>query len=150
MRLRAVFFDGVMALLWAFACFFFLGVVGVNVPIIFLGVLSGIIYGSAVALKYIGSIEKNREFRVTLKTWAVMLLAIIIAVPIFLYLFLSLGLEAGIIMINFIYPVLLAFYAARITLYLNWERKNARRIVFDGLLAVTRVYATPELKGDRP
>jgi len=150
MRHRAVFFDGLMIPLWAFVCFLYLSLVGLDISLVGLGVIFGLVLGSAVALKYIGSIEKNGEYRVTLKTWAFLLLTIIIVLPIALYLLFSLGPEVGIQMINFIYPSIPALYAARMILYLNWERKHARRIVFDGLLVVTRVYAAPELRGDSP
>jgi len=48
-------------------------------------------------------------------------------------------------MLNFACPIILAFYAARMILYLDWERKHARRIFFEmpyGLV-LTRVYAVP-------
>jgi len=144
MRHRAVFFDGVMIPLWAFVCFLYLRLVGLDILLIGLGVLFGLICGAAVALKYIGSIEKKGEYRVTLKTWAFLLLTIIIVVSILLYLLFSLGLEVGIQMVSFLYPSIPALYATRMILYLNWERKHARRILFDGLLVVTSVYAVPE------
>jgi len=143
---RAVFFDGAVCLLWVFACFLYLRLVGFNILIISIGLLSGVLYGAAVALKYIRSIEKNGEFRTTPKMLAFILLTIIIVVLVIIYVSPTLSFEAVIQMVNFIYPVLPAFYAARIIVYLSWERKNARRIVFDGLLVVTAVYAVPELR----
>jgi len=134
--------------LWAFVCFLYLEVVGFDILPIGLGILSGLVYGVAVALKYIRSIEKNGEFRMTLKILAFILLTVIIIVSIVIYFLPALRPEAVIQMINFIYPVIPAFYAARMILYLSWERKHVRRILFDGLLVVTRVYAFPELRGD--
>jgi len=71
MRLRAVFLDVVMIPLWAFVCFLYLSLVGLDIPLLGLGVIFGLICGAGVALKYIGSIEKKGEYRVTLRTWAI-------------------------------------------------------------------------------
>lgn len=144
---RAVFFDGVAFLLWAFLCFVYLGIYRFNILLSSLGVVFGLVFGAAVALKHISSIEKNGEFRVTLKAWAFLLLTIIIVVPIVLYLPISLGLEAGIQMVRFLYPSIPALYPAKIILYLNWERKHKKLILYDGLVT-TRVYAPQDLKGD--
>ena len=88
------------------------------------------------ALKQISSLEKNGEFKVTLKTGALMLLAIIIVIPIAIYSLFSYGPMVGIPMLSFIYPCVLALYVARIILYLNWERKNQKFILSDWM----RVY----------
>lgn len=143
MRLRAVFVDGVTFLLWAFICFIYLGIYGFNILLSSLGVVFGLIFGVAVALKYISSLEKKGEIKVTLKTWAYLLLTIIILVSIALYFLFSLGLKAGIQLLSFLCPFILALYAARIVLYLSWERKNKKHILSDGLV-FTRVYAVPE------
>ena len=145
MRLRAVFVDGVTFLLWAFICFIYLGIYGFNILLSSGGVVFGLVYGVVLALRHIKNIEKNGEFRITRKILAFMLLAIIIIVPTALYLLFSLGLEAGIQMLNFACPIIPAFYAARMILYLDWERKHARRIFFEmpyGLV-LTKVYAVP-------
>jgi len=136
---RAVFFDGLLFLLWTFLCFIYLGIFGFNILLCGLGVIFGLVLGISVALKQISSLEKNGEFKVTLKTGALMLLTIIIAIPIAIYLIFSYGLGVGIPMLSFLYPYLSAFYAARIILYLNWERKNQKIILSD----LTRVYAAP-------
>lgn len=139
MKPRAVFFDGVMILLWAFVCFIYVGIFGFNILFSGLGVVFGLVFGIPVALKQISSLEKNGEFKVTLKIGALMLLTIIIAESIAIYLIFSYGPIIGIPMLSFIYPYLPAFYAARIILYLNWERKNRRLILSDW----TRVYVAP-------
>jgi hypothetical protein len=135
-KTRAVFFDGIAFLLWTFACFIYLGIFGFNILLCGLGVVFGLVLGILVALKQISSLEKNGEFKVTLKIGALMLLTIIIAMPIAIYSIFSYGLRVGILMLSFIYPYLPAFYAARIILYLNWERKNQKLILSDW----TRVY----------
>ena len=92
-----------------------------------------------IPLKQISSLEKNGEFKVTLKTGALMLLTIIIIIPIAIYLIFSYGPIVGIPMLSFLYPSIPAIYAARIILYLNWERKNQKLILSD----LTRVYVAP-------
>jgi hypothetical protein len=138
---RAVFLDGITFLLWTFVAFMNFGIFGIlgycwNILFGGLGVVSGLVLGLSVALKQLSSIEKNGEFKVTLKTGALMLLTIVIAIPIAVYSIFSYGLRVGILMLSFIYPCLLAMYAARIIIYLNWERKNQEFILSDW----TRVY----------
>ena len=142
MGTREIFLDGVVFLLWAFLCFVYLGVIGFDILPSSLGVVFGLVFGVAVALIRLRSLEKNREFRVTLKSYAIALITIIILVPIILYLLFSLGLEVGIRMFSFTYPFILASYAAKIALYSNWERKHKKHILFEGLV-FTRVYAVP-------
>jgi hypothetical protein len=125
-KLRAVFFDGVMLLLFTFLCFIYHGIFGFNILFSGLGVVFGMVLRISVALKQISSLEKNGEFKVTLKTWVLMLLTIIIAIPIAIYLIFSYGPEVGIPMLSFLYPYLPVFYAARIILYLNWREKTRR------------------------
>ena len=139
MRLRVVFLDGLIVPLWAFVAFINLGIFGFNILLVCLGVVFGLVFGAAVALKQISSIEENGEFKATLKTWALALLAIIILISMVYFLF-SLGLEVRIQMLSLLYPFIPAPFAARIILYLNWERKHKRRILSDGLV-FTRVYA---------
>jgi len=139
MRLRAVFFDGVMLLLWAFIAFIYHGFYGFNILLSGLGVVFGLVFGVAVTLKYISSLEKNGEFKATLKTLAFTLLTLIIIVPIALYLLFRFGLEAGKQMLSFLYPSVPAVYAGRIVLFLSWERKHEKLILFDG----PKVYAVP-------
>jgi len=142
MRLRAVFFDSVLFLIWTFACFIYLRAFGFRIAFGAFGLAAGFIFGVAVAIRQLRFIQEKGEFRATLKTWAFILLTIIVVVPIVLYLLSTLGLETGIQMISFIYPFIPALYAARIILYLNWEKKNQKHILFDGHV-LTRVYAAP-------
>ena len=144
MGTRAVLLDCVVFLLWAFVCFFYLGVIGFNVLFSILGVVSGLIFGIIVALRYIKSLEKKGEIKVTFKTLAFMWLTIGIILGIVLYFLFSLELEleALILINNFVYPFIPALYAARIALYMNWERKHRKHILFEGLV-LTRVYAVP-------
>jgi hypothetical protein len=128
-----------MILLWAFICFIYLGIFGFNILLSVLGVIFGLVVGISVALKQLISLEKNGEFKVTLKTGALMLLTIIIAESIAIYLIFSYGLGVGIPMLSFLYPYLPAFCAARIILYLKWERKNLKLILSNW----TRVYVVP-------
>jgi hypothetical protein len=138
---RAVLLDGITFLLWTFVAFMNFGIFGVsgyswNILLSGLGVVFGLVLGISAALKQLSSVEKNGEFKVTLKIGALMLLTIIIAIPIAIYAIFSYGLRVAILMLSFIYPCLLAVYAARIIIYLNWERKNQELILSDW----TRVY----------
>ena len=142
MGTRVVFLDGIVFLLWAFLCFIYLGLIGFNILLSSLGVVSGLVFGVAVSLRYIKSLEKKGEIRVTFKTLAFVLLTISIVLGIILYLLFSFGLEVGIQMVSFTYPFLPALYGARLVLYMNWERKHKKHILFDGLV-FTRVYAVP-------
>ena len=142
MGTRAVFLDGIVLPLWAFICFMNLGVFGFDIILSSLGIVSGLVFGVAVALRYIKSLEKKGEIRVTFKTLAFMLLTIGIALGIIIYLLFSFGLEAVIQMGHFLYPFVPALYGAQIVLYMNWERKHKKHIMFDGLV-FTRVYAVP-------
>lgn len=144
---RAVFVDGAAGLLWAFACFIWLGVFGVNLPFIGLGLLLGAVYGAAVAVKQTRSIEKNGEFRTTLKMFAFFVLFVIVVVLVGIYVLPTLRLEALIQVTKVVYAIPPAFYASRIMVYLNWERKNARHVLFDSIWVITKVYAAPELRG---
>jgi len=139
---RAVFLDGIMFLLWGFLCLFYSARFSFNILLSSLGVVFGLVSGVAVALRYIRSLERKGEIRVNLKTLAFMWLTIGIVLVIIIYLLFSLGLEVGIQMVSFLYPFLPALYGARIILYMNWERKHKKHILFDGLVR-TRVYAVP-------
>lgn len=143
MRLRAVFLESVILLLWAFICFIYLRVIGFNIFLSVIGVISGLVFGSVVALKYISSLEKEGEVRVNLRTLVFLLLITGILISISLLLLFNLGVEVGIQMVSFIYPFVPAVYAARVVLYSNWERKHGRLILFDGFL-LGRVYAVPK------
>jgi peptidoglycan/LPS O-acetylase OafA/YrhL len=143
MGARAVLLEGVVLLLWASLCFYYhVVVIGFDILFSILGVVSGLIIGTMVALRYLKSLEEKGEFQVTLKIGALTLLTLIIVIPIAIYLILSYGLIVGIPMLSFVYPCLPALYAARIILYLNWERKHKKHILFDGRV-LTRVYAAP-------
>jgi hypothetical protein len=141
---RVVFYDGLLILLSAFVCFINLRIFGFNILPVCLGVVFGLVFGIAVALKQTGSIEKNGEFKATRKTWAFILLAIIviiILVPNALNLLYSLGLRIQ--TLNFLYPLIPAVFAGRMILYLNWERKYKRRILLDGLVLRARLTTEP-------
>jgi len=141
-RPRAVFLDGVMFLVGGFLCLFYSARFSFNILLSSLGVVFGLVFGVGVAQIRLNSLEKNGEFRATLKGLALALLTIIILVPIALYLVFTFGLEFGIQMVSFLYPFVPASFAAKIALYLRWERKHKRHILFDGLM-FTRVYAAP-------
>jgi len=147
MRYGAVFLDSAIFLLWAFICFIYQGIYRFNILLSSLGVVFGLVFGVAVALKQISSLEKIGELRTTLKTWAFMLLTIIILVPIALYLVFSLGPEVGIQMISFLYPSIPALYATVIILYLNWERKQKGSYCLMDLYG-PRFTPFQELRGD--
>ena len=150
-----VFLDAVALLLWALIGFFQFGIFGFNILLSGLGVVFGLGFGVAVALRQLSSLEKIGELRTTRKMWAFTLLTIIIVVSIVLYLVFSLGVSLTIYvqilgvslalyvqMLSFLYPFLLALYAAIIILYLNWERNHKKFILFDGFV-FTKVYSVP-------
>ncbi len=139
--------DGAAGLLWTFAFFVYFGLLGVSIPFSGLGFLSGAVYGVVVALKHTRSIEKSGEFRTTLRMFGFLVLWIIVVVLVAIYVLPTLRLEALSQMLNFVYAIPPAFYASRIFVYLNWERKNARHILFDSMWVITKVYAAPELRG---
>jgi len=147
MRARVVFLDGVMILLWIFLNFFHLGIWGYNILFISLGVVFGSVFGVAVGLIQTGILEKKGKIRVNLLTIAFILGSFFISLGIALYLLFTLGLGAGIQMLSLLYPSVPAIYAGRMILYLNWERKHRRLILYDGLVT-TRVYAREDLKGE--
>jgi len=155
MGYRVVFLNGVVFLLWASICFFQFGIFGFNILLSGLGVIVGLGFGVAVALRQLSSLEKIGELRTTLKMWAFTLLTIIIVVSIVLYLVFSLGLSLILYvqilgvslalyvqMLSFLYPFLLGLYAAIIILYLNWERNHKKFILFDGFV-FSKVYSVP-------
>lgn len=145
-------------MLWLFCfghpyVFFQFGIFGFNILLSGLGVVFGLVFGVAVALRQLSNLEKIGELRTTRKMWAFTLLTIIIVVSIVLYLVFILGASLALYVVllevslplyaqmqSFLYPILLALYAARIILYLNWERNHKKFIVFD---AFTKVYSVP-------
>jgi len=150
-----IFLDAVAFLLWASICFFQFGIFGFNILLSGLGVVFGLGFGVAVALRQLSSLEKIGELRTTRKMWVFTLLTIIIVVSIVLYLvfilrvsllpyvqILEVSLPLYVQMQSFLYPILLALYAARIIFYLNWERKHKKFILFDGFV-FTKVYSVP-------
>lgn len=151
--MRVIFVDAVVLLLWAFICAFQFGIFGFNILLSGLGVIFGLGFGVAVALRQLSSLERIGELRTTLKMWVFTLLTIIIVVSIVLYVVFSLGASLALYVVilgislplyvqiqSFLYPILLALYSARITFYLNWERNYKKFIVFD---AFTKVYSVP-------
>jgi len=142
--MRVVFLNAVALLLWAFICFFQFGIFGFNILLSSLGVVFGLGFGVAVALRQLSSLEKIGELRTTPKMWAFTLLTIIIVVSIVLYLVFSLGVSLALYvqMLSFLHPFLLALYASIIILYLNWERNHKKFILFDGFV-FTKVYSVP-------
>ena len=149
--MRVIFLDAVALLLWASICFFQFGIFGFNIFLSGLGVVFGLGFGVAVALRQLSSLEKIGELRTTRKMWAFTLLTTIIVVSIVLYLvfilrvsllpdvqILEVSLPLYVQMQSFLYPILLALYVARIIFYLNWERKHKKFILSD---AFTKVYA---------
>ena len=144
---RAVFLDGAAGVLWTLAWILFLRLIGASISFIGLGLLCGAIYGVVVALKHTRSIDKNGEFRTTGKMWAFVVLLVVVVVLIGVFLLPTLRLEVLIQLTGLVYAIPPAFYASRIMVYLNWERKNARHVLFDSMWVITKVYAAPELRG---
>jgi hypothetical protein len=153
--MRVIFLEAVAFLLWAFICFLQFGISGFNILLSGLGVVFGLGFGVAIALRQLSNLEKIGELRTTRKMWAFTLLTTIIVVSVVLYLVfilrvsllpyvqvmgVSLPLYAQ--MQSFLYPILLAFYGAIIIFYLNWERKHKKFILFDGFV-FTKVYSVP-------
>lgn len=136
---RLVVFYTLFLPLWALLWFRFIVIYGLNLIIGCLGVVVGLLFGVLVVLRSTSILEGKGEIRVTLRTLAWLLFAVIAMISIGIYLILSLGLEAGIYMLNFAYPELVTSYVIVIVLFLKWEKKHKMLIMWDGLLR-TRVY----------
>jgi hypothetical protein len=76
---------------------------------------------------------------------AIVIIVVIVLIALVSYLVFSVGTQLGIQMASFIYPTVPAMYAVKIILYLRWERKHNRIILYDGLPS-TRVYTAPRTK----
>jgi len=70
--MRVIFLDAVTFLLWASICFFQFGIFGFNILLSGLGVVFGLGFGVAVALRQLSSLEKIGELRTTRKMHACM------------------------------------------------------------------------------
>jgi len=145
MRLRAVFFDVVLFLLWAVLCFIYFGILGFSILLAALGIVSGLAFGVVVALVQLDNLEKKGVFRPALKAFALALLTLTIGLPIVLYILLTWGKEGGVQTVGFMYPFIPALYAARITLYLNWERRHDK-LLFSNW---TKIYVAPKDSEER-
>jgi Ca2+/Na+ antiporter len=146
MGYRAVFLDGVVFLLWAFACSVSFRNYGFNLLLGSFGVVFGLVYGGVITLRQLKIIEKNGELRATRKMWAFVLLAIIDIVPLVVYFAFSFGLAVWERqMVSFAFLIVAATHATQTGLFLNWERKQKKHILYEGFLS-GRVYASPEIE----
>lgn len=146
MGYRAVFLDAVMFLLWAFACSVSFGTYGFNLLLGSFGVVFGLVYGGVITLWQLKIIEKNGELGVTRKMWAFRLLENIYVVPVVAYFVFSSGLAVWERqMVSFAFLIVAATHATQIGLFLNWERKQKKHILYERFLS-GRVYASPEIE----
>jgi hypothetical protein len=77
--------------------------------------------------------------------WAFRLLAIIDFVPLVVYFAFGFGLAVWERqMVSFSFLIVAATHATRTGLFLNWERKQKKHILYEGFLS-GRVYASPEI-----
>jgi FlaA1/EpsC-like NDP-sugar epimerase len=146
MAYRAVFVYCLAFLAWAYVGFTELWINGFNVLVGSFGGAIGLIFGVIVTQRQLKIIEKNSEFKATRKMWAIALLAIIVLLSLLVYFALAYFALYLVVMrqiASFVFLILPPFYATQIGLFLNWERKNRKHILFEGL-GSPRVYASPE------
>jgi hypothetical protein len=127
MGYRAVFLDGAVFLLWAFACFASFGIYGFDLLLGSFGVVFGLVYGGVITLQQLKIIEKNGELWATRKMWAFQLLEIIYVVPLVAYFVFSFGLAAWERqMVSSACLVVAATHATQTGLFFGWERKQKK------------------------
>jgi hypothetical protein len=144
MGYRAVFLDGVVFLLWASAYSVSLEIYGFNLLLGSFGAIVGLAYGGVITLWQLKIIEKNGELIATHKMWAFKLLEIIYIVPLVAYFVFGFGLAVWERqMVSFACLIVAATHATHTGLFLNWERKQKKHILYEGFLS-GRVYASPE------
>ena len=140
---RAVFFDGLLFLLWTLICIFDSTIVNFNLILSSLGVVFGLGLGVLIAWRQTRSIETKGEYKTTLKT---LMLTLLVGVPVvfcLVFLLFSYSPAAGVPMVSLLLPAVPASYAAKIIFSLNWERKNKMMILYD-FRYLNRIHATPK------
>jgi hypothetical protein len=155
MGYRAVYFYGVNSFLWAALGFFqlLLNDVRYQVPLfsaivaITSGLIIGTFFGATVALKQLQFLTKKGETRVSLTTWLLVIGATFILLgvwQIWLFLVVSEPIEILTIALDFLSPAVPASLAARTILFVNWERKHKRTILYANLVS-SRLYVFPRM-----
>jgi Na+-driven multidrug efflux pump len=140
---RAIFFEGMLFLLWTLLCFFDSSIVSFNIVLSGLGVIFGLGLGVFAALRQTRSLETKGEYKTPLKTLLLTLLVIVLIVFCLVFLLFSYGSAVGVPMVSFLVPAVPVVYLVKIIFFLNWERKNKMIILYD-FRDLNRIYATPK------
>ena len=152
MGYRAAYFYGVMLFVWAALSFFqlLLNNIRYHVPLssamvaITSGLIVGAVYGATVTLKQLQFLTKKGETRVTLTTWLYIIGATFILLGVWLFLVFSEPFETLTIALYFMFPIVSAALAVRTILFVNWERKHKRTILFANLVS-SKLYVFPRM-----
>jgi hypothetical protein len=152
MGYRAAYYYGVMLFLWAALSFFqlLLNNVRYHVPLssamtaITSGLIAGAVWGAAVTLKQLQFLTKKGETRVSITIWLFIIGSAFIVLGIWLFLVVSEPLETLTIALYFMSPMVPAALAVRTILFVNWEKKHKRIILFANLVS-SRLYVFPRM-----
>ena len=152
MGYRAAYFYGVMLFVWVALSFFqlLLNNIRYYVPLssamvaITSGLIAGAVYGATVTLKQLQFLTKKGETRVTLTTWLYIMGATFILFGVWLLLVFSEPFETLTIALDFMFPIVSAALAVRTILFVNWERKHKRTILFANLVS-SKLYVFPRM-----
>jgi hypothetical protein len=99
----------------------------VGAAIVF-GIIFGVVSFGILALKTLRIIEKKGVFTMSVSKWLFLAGALFIFLGLFTWAFITLPLQAIVLVGDFLYPALPAGLLARLFLYWRWERKNKRMI----------------------
>jgi hypothetical protein len=108
------------------------------------GLIAGAVYGATVTLKQLQFLTKKGETRVTLTTWLYIMGATFILLGVWLLLVFSEPFETLTIALDFMFPIVSAALAVRTILFVNWERKHKRTILFANLVS-SKLYVFPRM-----
>jgi hypothetical protein len=108
------------------------------------GLIAGAVYGATVTLKQLQFLTKKGETKVTLTTWLYIIGATFILFGVWLLLVFSEPFETLTIALDFMFPIVSAALAVRTILFVNWERKHKRTILFANLVS-SKLYVFPRM-----
>jgi hypothetical protein len=113
------------------------------------GLIAGVVWGAAVTLKQLQFLTKKGETRVTLTTWLFIIGATFILFGVWLFLVVSEPFETLAIALDFMFPIVSAALAVRTILFVNWERKHKRIVLFANLVS-SKLYVFPRMDEAQP
>jgi hypothetical protein len=106
------------------------------------GILTGAIIGAALALNELRSLTEKGEYRIALSTILFVIATGLIMLGICSYFLTVSPLETDAIM-RLLWPIIPATAAARTILYVRWEKKYRRSILYASLIS-SRLYVFPK------